>query len=74
MQKLQRQFTFIALMADFVMDIILARDIGGFMSIMENNWKVLANKCISVNFRREMVWSHRKHARKRVTVNFCTTD
>lgn len=25
-------------MADFVTDIILARDIGGFMSIMENNW------------------------------------
>lgn len=30
-------FTLIALMADFVTDIILARDIGGFMSIMENN-------------------------------------
>lgn len=26
-------------MADFVTDIILARDIGGFISIMENNWK-----------------------------------
>lgn len=31
------QFTFIALMADFVTDIILARDIGGFISIMENS-------------------------------------
>lgn len=30
-------FTLMALMADFVTDIILARDIGGFMSIMENN-------------------------------------
>lgn len=30
--------TFIALMADLVMEIILARDIGGFESINENNW------------------------------------
>lgn len=37
-------FTLIALMADFVTDIILARDIGGFMSIMENNWWVLTKK------------------------------
>jgi len=29
--------TLIALMADLVTDIILARDIGGFISIMENN-------------------------------------
>ena len=33
-------FTLMALMADFVTDIILARDIGGFKSIMENNWWV----------------------------------
>lgn len=32
-----KYITFIALMADFVTDIILARDIGGFKSIMENN-------------------------------------
>lgn len=30
--------TFIALMADLVMEIILARDIGGFESINENSW------------------------------------
>lgn len=30
--------TFIALMADFVMEIILAREIGGFESIKENNY------------------------------------
>lgn len=30
-------------MADFVTDIILARDIGGFISIMENNWQVKKN-------------------------------
>lgn len=28
-----------AFIADLVIDIILARDIGGFMSIMENNCK-----------------------------------
>lgn len=33
------EFTLIALIAAFVTDIILARDIGGFMSIMENNLK-----------------------------------
>lgn len=27
-----------ALIADLVTDIILALDIGGFISIMENNW------------------------------------
>lgn len=33
------EVTLMALMAAFVTDIILARDIGGFMSIMENNFK-----------------------------------
>lgn len=33
----QPQATLMALMAALVIDIIFARDIGGFMSIMENN-------------------------------------
>lgn len=36
--KIIYTLTFIALMADLVMEIILARDIGGFESINENNW------------------------------------
>lgn len=32
------KLTLIAFIADLVTDIIFARDIGGFMSIMENNW------------------------------------
>lgn len=36
--QLEKLFlTFIALMADLVMEIIFARDIGGFESISENN-------------------------------------
>lgn len=37
MKLLSTEPTFMAFMADLVIDIIFARDIGGFMSIMENN-------------------------------------
>lgn len=36
--KTTKKSTFIAFMADFVTDIIFAREIGGFKSIMENNY------------------------------------
>lgn len=36
-KSIKHMFTFIALMADLVMEIIFARDIGGLESINENN-------------------------------------
>lgn len=46
-----------AFMADLVIDIIFARDIGGFMSIMENNCR-----------KEDRTARHKEEARQRLEV------
>lgn len=59
-----KTFTLIALIADLVTDIILARDIGGFMSIMENSWRILEGEMNKLaQFKRETRGKTSKHYR-----------